>query len=646
MGFIPDKPQNPLCFCKLRKCLPMRNLLQFLTSFILIFTLEYSTVASQAMTFMVNTRNDAPDMAPGDGICSDLSGACTLRAAIEEANANMGFQDMIHFNIPGMGVQTISPVMPLPALLDNAGVIIDGFTQPGAFSGNNPPSTAVLMIELKGNMPGMPVPSPGILILSDNNDVSGLVINEFSGDGIRIEGTPASTDFNFVHGNFIGTDPTGTIDLGNARASSTNAWWAGVNLIVPPCEQNPVFVSHNFVHHNLISGNGTFPVSVNRGEGVSITSCPPGDNAFNIIEFNYIGTDISGNFPIGNDSDGVTIAEAAHDNVVAENLISGNGFSGVGINGLNEPPRYTMLNHVVHNTIGLDVTQNFPIPNGFQGVSIGMYGPTTWGFATDNFVVDNTIAHNLQNGVLVAEFFPPSTNGDRNLISQNRIFNNGLLGIDLVSLMGVVGTVTLNDPIPDADFGPNEECNYPIINTAVIGGGVTTISGTADFPNPQFGMVEVFEAQPDWSGFGEGMNLLGIAFPDASGNWTLSTPTPLTVNSVLTATSTDQFNNSSEFSGNFNQIVNAVENPESLAFQAYPNPTSGTINITMMDELRTWPEIHLLSTTGTLLRHFEVSGISQGTVYEIDIQDLPAGVYWLRLTDGNATGLEKIILVR
>lgn len=39
-------------------------------------------------TFEVNSTNDWPDMKPGDGSCSARDGSCTLRAAVEEANAN------------------------------------------------------------------------------------------------------------------------------------------------------------------------------------------------------------------------------------------------------------------------------------------------------------------------------------------------------------------------------------------------------------------------------------------------------------------------------------------------------------------------------------------------------------------------------
>src|SRR5262249_34212649 len=43
-----------------------------------------------AVTFVVNSINDAVDAKPGDGVCATKSGACTLRAAMQEANALTG----------------------------------------------------------------------------------------------------------------------------------------------------------------------------------------------------------------------------------------------------------------------------------------------------------------------------------------------------------------------------------------------------------------------------------------------------------------------------------------------------------------------------------------------------------------------------
>ncbi|HZO30308.1 MAG TPA: right-handed parallel beta-helix repeat-containing protein [Chloroflexota bacterium] len=45
----------------------------------------------EAAAFTVNSANDETDAAPGDGQCRSASNACTLRAAIMEANARPGF---------------------------------------------------------------------------------------------------------------------------------------------------------------------------------------------------------------------------------------------------------------------------------------------------------------------------------------------------------------------------------------------------------------------------------------------------------------------------------------------------------------------------------------------------------------------------
>ena len=64
-----------------------------------------------AGTFTVNSLGDTPD-AILNGVCADAGGACTLRAAIEEANSNSGDTDTINFSVTG----TINLTGPLPSL--------------------------------------------------------------------------------------------------------------------------------------------------------------------------------------------------------------------------------------------------------------------------------------------------------------------------------------------------------------------------------------------------------------------------------------------------------------------------------------------------------------------------------------------------
>ena len=103
------------------------------------------------LLLIVNTTADTDDLAPGDGACRTAAGDCSLRAAIQEANAHPG-PDVINFAIPGAGVHLISAPGGLPPVTDGD-TIIDGYpAQPGATAPNTDPNidNAQLMIEVDG----------------------------------------------------------------------------------------------------------------------------------------------------------------------------------------------------------------------------------------------------------------------------------------------------------------------------------------------------------------------------------------------------------------------------------------------------------------------------------------------------------------
>lgn len=107
------------------------------------------------------------------------SGTGSLRHAIVDANVSIG-HDVITFNIPGIGVQTIQPLTALPTITDP--VTIDGYSQPGSsFNTLAGPNNAVLKIELDGSLAGS---SGGLLINASESIVRGLIINRFSRDRI------------------------------------------------------------------------------------------------------------------------------------------------------------------------------------------------------------------------------------------------------------------------------------------------------------------------------------------------------------------------------------------------------------------------------------------------------------------------------
>src|SRR5947208_11529776 len=48
-----------------------------------------------ASTYVVNSTADAPDADVGDGVCAAANGACTLRAAVMQANFTAGADNII-----------------------------------------------------------------------------------------------------------------------------------------------------------------------------------------------------------------------------------------------------------------------------------------------------------------------------------------------------------------------------------------------------------------------------------------------------------------------------------------------------------------------------------------------------------------------
>ena len=95
----------------------------------------------------------SPAYAAQSGLCNDVCqtatpGECTLRAAMQVSNAHPG-PDIITFDLPGAGPQTISPASALPAISD--AVTIDGYSQPGAAVNTSVnTSNATLMVQLNG----------------------------------------------------------------------------------------------------------------------------------------------------------------------------------------------------------------------------------------------------------------------------------------------------------------------------------------------------------------------------------------------------------------------------------------------------------------------------------------------------------------
>src|SRR5437764_3332874 len=212
------------------------------------------------VVFTVTSAGSQDDAAAGDGVCSigPPSNACTLRAAIEEINAEsaLGNSFIVKFSIPGIGVQTISTTPSLPAIVaDN--VTIDGYTQPGATPNTDPlVSNAHILIQLQGAGADSPTFSSGITLTSANNVVRGLALFDYT-IGVSLFGLGAVN--NHVVGNFIGLDASGNR---GAPALLTSQAGGGVNLNNGAAHNQ--IGSPALADRNVISGNSVHGVTFNH----------------------------------------------------------------------------------------------------------------------------------------------------------------------------------------------------------------------------------------------------------------------------------------------------------------------------------------------------------------------------------------------
>jgi CSLREA domain-containing protein len=202
-----------------------------------------------------------------------------------------------------------------------------------------------------GSNPSSPLTSgrSGIYFLFANNIQIG---GANAGEGNLISGnfnhgvSLLGSDNNVVLGNFIGTDASGSAPIGNLN---------GVNV---DSSRNNTIGGTTTGARNLISGNNDNGVALldDRTSG-------------NVVQGNFIGTDISGTANLGNVDMGVSISDSALNNVIGDtagnagNLIAFNGKSGVFV--ATDSTRNSILaNSIFSNTnLGIDLFPNGVTPN-------------------------------------------------------------------------------------------------------------------------------------------------------------------------------------------------------------------------------------------------------------------------------------------
>ncbi len=538
---------------------------------------------------------------------TDESGDGSLRWAITEANNNPG-PDTITFDISG----TVTLLSNLPAFTDDSTVILGGTAPSGARSFIIDGDDTYLGFEIQSSYNRIEeLVIYGCLeiqidIQGNHNTIVGCYVNvdetglnaADNGEGLKISdgaeyntiggcdpedanvigsqiGSPVSVFYNHntIAGNFIGVSADGEDYfwnnigiycegihnmIGGVDATCRNVVYPGIDLRGDTNEVYNNFIglkgSGDEILEPSFTGQTDIGIEIrgssnkiggNNGNGniiaglfQAILMWPSADS--NLIFGNYIGTDTTGRTSLGMYRGGFDIRSKF--NQIGDTLP---GFANIicscdstAVEFQNGDSNIVRGNYIGTNPQG-DVRGNA------TGVKF------TMGTAIGNIIQKNIIANSVQNGVTFDSTSPGSI---RNTFSQNLIYKSGGLGIDLRD-----NGVTHNDA-NDSDTGPNDLTNYPVIDSVFMNPDSTfKIYGGAG----ALTVIEFFMAHPavditrpeDPSGHGEAYSYIGSDTAGFSEKFIFDVPSSVKPFSILTATATDSFGNTSEFCENFRLIA-------------------------------------------------------------------------------------------
>jgi parallel beta-helix repeat protein len=368
--------------------------------------------------------------------------------------------DQSHFNSGGILIG--APLVLIGGTAQGTGNLISGNT----FVGVNVASGADRN-EIINNFIGtdgfgkFSVPNgEGIYITdSQNNTIGGNLISGNQNTGVFLISLSRPSSGNLIQDNFVGTDTTGDLDVGNGGAGM-NLLGASNNMI-----GGTVLTARNIISANkggngqvpgglsiagtgnLIQGNfigtnaaGTAPLgntifgvflftdnntlgglAAGSGNLISATAELPTQGAANVavtgsgnqIQGNLIGTDVSGTSALGSTSFGIVIGStdasiaAPSNNVVSGNLVSGHLLFGIVVAGAAATG-----NVVEGNFVGTDIAGTKAIPN-----SIGVVATASAG----NTVRGNLISGNSKYGVGIGSQFLGTFGDSSTLLTGNLI---------------------------------------------------------------------------------------------------------------------------------------------------------------------------------------------------------------------------------
>ncbi len=251
-----------------------------------------------------------------------------------------------------------------------------------------------------------------------------------------------------------------------------------------------------------------------------------GGGTGSLITLNEVGRPTSGHTDT---FDGILLVGTVSSIQVTANLTReqrGGGIE-VGFGGGASASNITVTNNTVRN--------NGFATGGSGAASTEPIGMAAYDYAGSSVVFSrNLVRDNAGAGIMVM-------NASGTTITQNSFNTNGGLSIDLdprsidPNGLGAPQGVTINDN-GDTDAGPNGLRNFPVVVSASLIGAELSLGG---FARPG-SAIELYIAQADPTGFGEGLTYLGLLTEGSAADLDTTTGTygPANINGIAQGTDT------------------------------------------------------------------------------------------------------------
>jgi CSLREA domain-containing protein len=314
---------------------------------------------ASAELFFVDSTGDAVDAAPGNEFCETATEGCTLRAAVEEANALAGEFDQIRFEeevFEGQLADTID--------LGSSLTITDR----GLINGRACPTAAGVAGPCVG-IEGPPGAPALIVDHAQGVEILGLAVTGAQA-GVSIDASPLFK----VRGGWFGVTLDGTVS-GN-----------GAGVLVGPGSNRSFIGGEGPGQGNVFAGNedaglvvhGSSEVKVFGNDfGIEPDGVTPAANGGDAVEVaSFEGLEATGT-EIGTRVSLAATASSQCDGGC--NVISGAASNGIdlqGDGGLETPAASTV---VLGNYIGLDANGAAAVPNAGTGINVGEAAQTVIG---------------------------------------------------------------------------------------------------------------------------------------------------------------------------------------------------------------------------------------------------------------------------